>query len=65
MFFTKYKVGDIYPKEMFKFKYGDSHNGMRYYEMVHWFGLWFLPMKHFVTLEIQNNVWKVISVENK
>ncbi len=62
MFGKEYKVGQSFSKDHFKFKsIFDIEDGTRYYDCVHWFGLDFLPVKQFVTLELQHGRWNVIS----
>jgi len=56
-----YKVGDSFSKDCFKFKCVDATEGNRYYDAIHWFGMGFLPIKQFVTLELQHGRWNVIS----
>jgi hypothetical protein len=56
-----YKIGDSFSKKTFGFVGESAKEGDRYYEVIHWLGLSFLPIKQFVTLELQNGRWNVIS----
>ncbi len=57
-----YKIGQSFPKSKFKFIGREAENGDRYFEVLHWFGFSFLPIRQFVVLELKNGKWDVVSV---
>jgi hypothetical protein len=57
------RVGDTFPKHKHKFKWNSAIDSDKYFIHINWFGLKFLPIKKWVTLEFKNDMWEVIKTE--